>query len=573
MPIWWGVSKGTSKGIPEVVRERPGEAIGPPDAPARGEEDHTRTLGGAVRAVSGMTLLSRVGGLARDVIVGRIFGDTAVNSAFAAAFAIPNMFRRLLGEGALSAAFIPEYTGASKEANGKGANEQIGEADALASLTVLALGIATGVITVVVEVVLLVLLVLLPHDAERALSLRLIMVMLPFMPLICVTAILAGMLQVHGRFAASASGPLVLNGFIIAVGSWSLATGTLAREPTAYLLGVATVLSGLTQAIWFARLLHGSVRWTWHGLSKRQPVAQRMLRRFVPVMIGQGTLQLNAFLDTLIAMWPIWVGPTVLGLRYPLDDRSNGILSLTTRLYQFPLGVFGIAVATAAFPMLSRHASDPALFASTLRRGLRLSLFIGLPASVGLVLVREPITTVLFSGGSGKTGFSTIGLARSAAVLLGFAPAIWAYSLNHVFTRAFYARGDTRTPMNVGIGMVALNLALNLTLIWPLQEAGLAWSTSMCAMVQCVVLGVLCHRKLGAAGVDAPTARAFARLALAAAVMGAAVVAVQRVLPAGTGWRGSLVSLGVSCATGLAAYGAATALLRGPELGWLLKRN
>lgn len=524
-----------------------------------------------------MTLLSRVGGLVRDVLIGRIFGDTGLASSFAAAFAIPNMFRRLFGEGALSAAFIPEYTRAcGPEAATVADRPRPGEpadpdhpAGALASLTLLWLGLATGALTVLVEAALLVLLLVLPHDAERALSFRLIMVMLPFMPLICITAILAGMLQVHGRFAASASGPLVLNGFIIAVGGYCLFTGTVGDVRVAYALGVATVLSGATQAFWFARLLRPHVRWTRRTAPAKEP-ARRMLRRFVPVMLGLGTLQLNAFLDTLVAMWPIWIGGTMLGMAYPLDDGSNIILSLTARLYQFPLGVFGIAVATAAFPMLARHADDPALFAATLRRGLRLSLFIGLPASAGLILVREPITRVLFSGG--KSGFSEDGLARSALVLAGFAPGIWAYSLNHVFTRAFYAKGDTRTPMRISICMVALNLTLNLTLIWWLREAGLAWATTASSIVQCIILGALCREKLGAPGIDRPTAAAFARIALATAVMAAVVLAAQRILPTSGGWSAALLQLGISCAVGIGAYTAAAIALRGPEMGWLFKR-
>src|SRR5205085_523131 len=154
------------------------------------------------------------------------------------------------------------------------------------------------------------------------------------------------------------SGPVVLNGLIIAVGIYSIATRQLGGETMAYILGVVTVLSGLTQCLWFLKLLRPHVNWTrvHHGASE---AVARMRRRFVPVLIGMGTLQINTFLDILIAMWPIWVGPTLLGFAYPMDHKSNAILSFTQRLYQFPLGVFGIAVATAIFPMLSRHADEP----------------------------------------------------------------------------------------------------------------------------------------------------------------------------------------------------------------------
>ncbi len=529
-----------------------------------GTQDHHHALAGAIRAVFSVTLLSRVGGLVRDVVVGRIFGDTAIGSAFAAAFAIPNTFRRLFGEGALSAAFIPAYTTALK-------HEDPRRADRLASLTIAALGVLTGALTVLIELGLLVALWMLPGDPERDLSLRMIMVMLPFMPLICTVALLAGMLQVHGRFAASASGPLLLNGFMIAVGGYFLFTGQLAGPPVAYALGAATVLSGLTQAAWFAILLRRQVAWT-RDVRPAAHEAKLMLRRFVPVVLGLGTLQVSALIDTATAMWPIWVGPTVLGFAYPLDERSNIILSAMQRLYQFPLGVFGIAVATAAFPMLARHAGDRTLFAATLRRGLRLSLFIGLPASVGLVLIRHDIAAVLYGGG-GKTGFSAEGLARSAAVLAAYAPAIWAYSLNHVLTRAFYARGDTATPTRIAVGMVGFGLALSLALIWPLREAGMAWATSITATVQCGVLAWTLARRLGEPVLDRDTLAGAGRVAVAVVVMAAGCLAIDALRPEPTRWREHAAGLlGITAAGGV-LYTAAALLLRAPELGWLVRRG
>lgn len=520
------------------------------------------SLAAAVRAVSGVTLLSRIGGLARDVILARLFGVTALNSAFLAAFAIPNMFRRLFGEGALAAAFLPEYT----DATGKNPRE----AGELASLTIAALGVVTSAITVAAEVVLLVLLLTLPADPARALSLKLIMVMLPFMPLICAVAILAAMLQVHGRFGPAATGPLVLNGFIIATGAFYLLTGREAGEGVAYVLGVATVLSGATQGVWFAWLLRGKVRWTlaWGAARER---ARRMLRRFGPVVIGLGTLQAAALIDTLIAMWPIWVGPTVAGVAYPLDEGSNTVLTLTQRLYQFPLGVFGIAVATAVFPMLARTSGDGERFAATLRRGLRLSLFIGLPASVGLALVRADAVAVLYSGG--ERGFSADDLMRASAVLLGYATGVWAFGLNHVLTRAFYARGDTTTPMRVSLLCVGINLALNLALIWPLAEAGLSWATSIAAAVQCVVLGRLCRTRLGVAALDAPTVMGGVRMIAAALAMAAVVGMVVLLAPTPGGWLGHAVRLVIAAGVGAGAYAALARLGRLPELQWLLARG
>lgn len=521
------------------------------------------TLARAVRVVSGVTLLSRLGGLAREILTARIFGDTAIGSAFAAGFQVPNLFRRLFGEGALSAAFIPHYAQLHKrdpEASHR-----------FASLVVLTLLLVTTALTVLIELGLLMALVTLPRDPDRDLSLGLIMVMLPYMPLVCGVAILGGMLQVHGKFAASSSGPIVMNAMIVAVGLYFLFTGQLGGTLVAYLLGVVVVLSGVTQAIWFLRLLQPHVRWTRDTAAARAD-GRVISRKFVPAAIGLGTLQINTFLDTLLAMWPIWVGATVLGVAYPMDERSNVLLQGAARLYQFPLGVFGIAVATAVFPMLSRHADEPAHFIQTLRRGIRLSLFIGLPASAGLFLVRHDAIAVPYAGGA--SGYSDEGVARAAAVLGGFATAVWAYSLNHVLTRAFYAKGDTRTPMRVAIGMVLFNAGLNLALMWSLREAGLAWSTAIAAAAQCIVLTIIAARRFAGehgALLDRPTITAIARLLAATTIMAATVWAVGRWTPRPAGWLGNLTGLGVMSAAGIAAYVAATRLLGCHELGWLVR--
>lgn len=578
---------GMTDGVPGSVAGGPGAGA------ARG------TLAGAVRAVSGVTFISRLLGLVRDVLIVRLFGATAIGSAFTAAFLIPNVFRRLFGEGALSAAFLPEYAAAESEDK-----ERAGR---FATLVLLALGIVTGLLTAVLELALLLGIWLLPHDEDRRLSLELIMVMLPFMPAICGAAILGGMLQVHGRFGPAASGPLLLNAFVIGTAAWHVFSGAPAGRSVAFALGIATVLSGFTQAAWFAWLLRKHMNWRRPGADAWER-ARRALRRFGPVVIGLGTLQLNTLGDTLIAMWPIWVGATMLGATYPLDESSNIILSAATRLYQFPLGVFGIAVATAVFPMLSRAARDGEAFTGVLRRGLRLSLFISLPATVGLALTAPDLVRVLYGAGVGGSpgsarGFDASDLARTSSAVLGFSLGVWAYSLNHVFTRAFYAQGDTRTPMLVSVSSVALNLCLNLTLIWFLREAGLAWATSIAAIAQSAALILLARRRLRCEGIiDAELLGGVARSAGAAAVMGAAVwgllellrpvganpavganLAVGVNLEAGANaaagaiglgsWTGALLRVAAATGAGIMIYTLGAVLLKSAELRWLLSRR
>lgn len=515
-----------------------------------------------------MTLLSRLTGLARDVLLARLFGASLVGSAFAAGFAIPNTFRRLFGEGALTAAFLPEYTQAQKT------DPEL--AQSIASATIITLLLATTALMVVLELVLLGVLVSVPHSPGRTLSLHLIMLMLPFMPLVCMAAILAGMLQVDGRFGPASSGPLLLNGFIIAAGTYELYLGRLGSQQTAYLLGVITVASGLTQCLWFLFLLrrHFGARvifsaWRTAAAPAARESLLRIRRRFVPALIGMGTLQISALIDMVIAMWPIWFGPVIFGIAYALDERSNAILTFTQRLYQFPLGVFGIAVATAAFPMLARTADNASAFTDTLRRGLRLSLFIGLPASVGLILVRHDLTAVLFSGGRG--GFGPDDLSRASWVLLGYAPAVWAYSLNHVFTRAFYAKGDTATPVKIAVAVLGLNLLLNVALIWWLREAGLAFATSISAMVQCAILAIVLRRRLARPILDRSAVLAGVHIVLATAAMAASVLLVLWAAPLPATWGGQATALALACGTGGGVYLGLSWFTRSEELRSLLK--
>lgn len=528
------------------------------DGDADGDSDG---LGRGVRTVGGLTLVSRVLGLMRDVATARMFGDTALGSSFAAALMIPNIFRRLFGEGAISAAFIPAYTKLLKSEGPA--------ADALASLTIGAVAAVTGALTIAGELGLWWLVSSIDGDTERARSFRLMMLTLPYMPLICVSAILGGVLQVRGKFGPWAAAPIILNLCMIGSAAPFFISQDADAGRWAALVCGSVVLSGVIQTAWSLLALRGLVSWTskWGAAASE---ARGMLTRLVPALVGLGTLQLNTLADTVLAMWPTWVGPTVLGRPFPLDEASNSVLFYAQRLYQFPLGVFGIAVATVAFPLLSKHADDPDCFREGLRRGLCLSLFIALPASAGLMLVGGDLTRVIL-GGMGP-GFSAEGVTRAAAVLLGYGSAVWAYSLNQVLVRGFYARGDTATPMHVALGAVVINVAGNLALIWPLGEAGLAWSTAVSAVAQTLALAWLLRSKVGAGPLlDSAAWRSMARTTGLTVCM---TLAIAGVLLTGLGdgaWPigrlAGLVALGGAVHLGLAAF------TRAPELRWLLSRR
>jgi putative peptidoglycan lipid II flippase len=252
--------------------------------------------------------------------------------------------------------------------------------------------------------------------------------------------------------------------------------------------------------------------------------------------------------------------------------------------------VFGVAIASAAFPLLARHAKEPDHFTDTLRRALRLALYIGVPATVGLSIVGADAISVLY--GHGRTGWEGDAIARATAVLTGFSVGIWAYSVNQVLTRAFYAQGDTRTPMIVSLAMIAVNVTLNLTLIWipGVRESGLAWSTAISAVVQALVLGVVCSKMLRTIGAhqrmfDGRGMGAMAKVLGASAIMGGAVWMLLRWLPptspfkpgmlpavVTSDWAWQVVRVVLGTGVGGVVYLLLSRVMRMAEMQWLLHR-
>ena len=529
---------------------------------ARRFEHHART-------VSALTLISRVTGLARDASLSRVFGAGPLMDAFFFAFIIPNLFRRLFGEGALAAAFLPVYSELERD------DPQV--ARQLASLVVSRMVVTLGGIVLLGEIILY---FISASQAHSNIAVWLMMIMLPYMPLVCLVAILGAMLHVHGRFGPTAAAPIVLNVCVIAsaIGfHFGLDGGGVERETASAvdarvlhigLVSGAVILAGLLQVAWSMWALRNRSWWTGKRDKAREPW-RRVLTQAGPMILGLGVLQLNTFFDGVIASYPTTFGSTVFGFDYPLGRGAMSAVSYAQRLYQFPLGAFGIAIATAIFPALSRLSDDEEGFTATLQRGLRLVLFIGLPASVGLILVRGPLAAVIFQGGQ----FTIDDSQRVAFVLIGYAPAVWAYSMMHVFTRAFYARGDSKTPVRIAASVVILNLILNVVLIWtPLRESGLAWSTAICSVVQVFALGVLVRRQTRQLLSREVTAGWIRTVIITGVMTGVVLIVLSLMNGAVQSWTGSLVRLAAAVGVGVVIYVAGAVTLRMPEWRWALGR-
>ena len=258
-------------------------------------EKHSRTF-------SLLTLVSRVTGLARDATLSRVFGASAVMDAFFFAFIIPNLFRRLFGEGALTAAFVPSYAQLDKS------DPQT--AKRLASLLIAVLIVALGAVTVIGEVVLYFLSRQAEHDN---LAIRLMMIMLPYMPLVCVVAMLGAMLQVHGRFGPTAAAPIVLNVCLISAAAGVVPVlGDLGEARHISAVALAVVVAGWIQIVWMLTALRGS-RWWTRDFAAARTAARKVIRLAGPMILGLGVLQLNSFFDSLIASYPTIVGSTIFG--------------------------------------------------------------------------------------------------------------------------------------------------------------------------------------------------------------------------------------------------------------------
>lgn len=540
--------------------------------------------------VGGLTFLSRVGGLIRDAVAARIFGTGAAMTAFGLAFLVPNLFRKLFGEGALSAAFIPEYTKILKADQSRARTF---------SRRVLALSLMIlAAITLVIEGVILICIWVgaganTPGAGNLVYHLALIMV--PYMPLVCMVALIGGVLQVHGRFAVTAAAPVLLNVIMIA-GALAFAFWYPAHarplNTGAVWLSWSVLAAGFLQLAfsWFsyASLLRTlpAPDLSPDSLAASHRRVGDMLRLLGPMIIGLGVVQANAFLDGVIAGYPSYVGPTIFGVPYPLDTSSFAIVAVyTSRLYQFPLGVFGVAIATAIFPTLARDADNPSALAATLRHGIRFVFFITLPAAIGLMFVGLPLARVVYEGGA----FTTADSIRVANVLIGYAPSVIGFSLIGILGRAFYSLGDAKTPVRLSVAMVIIDFLMNITFIWPMGEAGLSWSTSVSALVQTVALLLLLRRHNIDRILDSETRRSCVRTVVSASVMGVTIAALKgwvlpnqplhwQIVAAETlhlpvDWFYQLSALLAIVTTGVFSFFLAAYLQKQPELHWVLRRK
>jgi putative peptidoglycan lipid II flippase len=439
------------------------------------KQEHPAKIARAAGVVSGATLVSRILGFVRDLIIARTFGAGTATDAFFAAFRLPNMLRELLGEGALSAAFIPIFTDSFTTRGREGAWRL-----AWTVLTLLAFLLVAVSIAGVLLAPWLIKLIAPGFQAIPTtlhLAVYLTRMMFPYILLIGVAALFMAILNSQGHFATPALSPSVLN--IAMIGCALFLTPHV--DPPIVALAIGVLIGGVGQlliqipAIW--RRSRG-VSW---NINVSDPAVGRITRLMAPGIAGLAITQINVFIGTLLASL--------------MGEGGISVLYYAFRLIQLPIGLFGVAIATAAFPTMARQAASRSLgeVGATVAYAVRLVLFVTLPSMVGLIVFRVQIIQLLFERGA----FDRTVTLATAEVVLFYAFGLGAYVSNRILVPAFYSLQDTTTPVKVGLVAVIVNIASSLLLMRPLGLAGLALATALSSFVNLGLLLIALQRRLG----------------------------------------------------------------------------
>lgn len=511
--------------------------------------DENHRVAKAAGLIGLATFSSRILGFVRDMVLARLFGASAAADAFFVAYRIPNLLRELFAEGSMSSAFIPVFTEYHSLRTKRDAWE-LASSVFTTLLTILTPVSIAGILAAPWIVWLLA-----PgfrqDSSKLAMTTLLTQIMFPYLLFVSLAALAMGVLNSVRAFAAPALSPVMFNICIIAC---ALLLSPLLAEP---ILGIAigVVLGGAAQ---FLMQLPGIQRrgllFCWR-FEPGHPGVRRIGSLMIPSLAGLSVTQVNITISTILASFFVG-GPTY--------------LFYGMRLIQFPLGIFGVALAMAILPTLSAQAARGAMeeFRDTLGFGLRMVLFSILPAMIGLILMRQPIIHLLFEHGA----FSPQDTAGTAAALLYYAIGLWAFAGVRIIVAAFYSIQDTTTPALAAVTAVVANLVLSLLLMGPLRHAGLALATALASMLNIVILLGVLHRRLG--GVDWKSVRRSGLRSVTAAVpVALACLWIQglAVWSRPNDWIAKTVMLVVGIGLSVTGYLGAHALMRSQELDVLWK--
>jgi putative peptidoglycan lipid II flippase len=507
---------------PQTPDGGPAPSAGETPAETPAAEEQALGKGGITRAATvfgSATAVSRCLGLVRDVLVASIFGTGTAMSAFTVAFWIPNLFRRLFAEGALGGAFVPVFT---EELRDKGREPALRLARTVATAVGLVL---IGII--VVGLVVFAVLDLVVHTEKVNLVARLGSIVIPYVFFICLAGFGMAVLNSFNHFAVPALSPALLN--VVLICALVFVVPLLGETPSTQIFGLAAavILGGVVQlAVQVPVLRRYGFRFR-PLLRLKDPRFRKVLALFLPGLAGLAVVQVNVGLDYVLGL--------IISARAPAD------LYYANRLVQLPLGLFGVAIATATLPTLAklRAAGRMADFKTTLSYSLRQTLAIAVPAAVGLIVLRTPLVRLIYQHGA----FDARDTRIVSAVLMFYAFGLFAYAATRIFVPAFLAMQDPKTPMRVSIGTTLLNLALNILLgiVLGMAARGFALATAISATCNLVLLVVLLRRRLGPIE-GREMLLSVGRIVVAAADMGVAVYLTHLLLARLVGGAGGFLT-------------------------------
>ena len=515
-----------------------------------GKKDDRRSVTKAAGQISVATTGSRILGFIRDILLAKIFGATGLTDAFFIAYRIPNLFRELFAEGSMSAAFVPVFTETlTKE--GKENSRRLASAVLAFLLLVLSALCSLGILFAPLIVT-----VIAPgfisSPEKFNLTVKLTRIMFPFLFFISLAAFAKGILNSLKQFFIPALAPIFLN---LAIISSALLAAPHFTQPL-LAIGIAVSIGGALQiaiqipSLMKARLMVRPL------LIFNHPGLKKILKLLLPVIIGMGVAQINIFVSTIFVSY--------------LSGGAATYLYYAMRFVHLPIGIFGVAMATAVLPSLSQHAAngDNDALRDTFSFSLRLLFFITLPAMAGLITLAGPIINVLLQRGE----FSAFAASETAFALIFYSSGLWAFVGARIVASTFYSLQDTKTPVKIAVLSVVTNIIFSFILIGPLRHGGLALANAIASAVNFLLLFYFLRKKL--VKVDGrKIGRSFIKTAAASCLMGiAGFIAVNSSIwnaDAGLIERAGVLAVIIAFCIGL--YILTAYLMKSDELRYLIK--
>ncbi len=511
-------------------------------------ENHKITK--AATVIGTGTFLSRITGFLRDMVVAYFFGAGTATDSFFVAFRIPNLWRKLVGEGGMTVSFIPIYTEYLTRQAEKESKEIAHIAFTIAAVL---LSVLTVLGIIFSPVLIKIFAFSWPPTSEKfQLAVTLNRIMFPYLFFVGLFALAMGILNSLRHFFAPAFATVFLNLSIIV----SVLLFYYHFQEPVMALAVGVVSGGILQFLFqIPFLTRKRIRFRFN-FNFRHPAIRRIGLLMIPGLIGTAVYQINVLVDTMFAT--------------ALPDGSVSYLYYADRLLEFPLGIFVVAIGTAALPSYSVLASQEKKeeFRETVSFAFRLGSFICIPAMVGLIALKTPILNLLFQRGK----FDTLATEMAAQALLCYSIGLWAIAGVRVLVPAFYSLQDTWTPFRIGLVCLGVNVILNTVLMYPLKHAGLALATSLSAMLNLLLLYRKLNHRLGGLDVKKDISSRL-KSALSSLPMGLAAYLICSLGDwAGTGkMTGKALLLGSGIMAGLGVYFVVSFWMKSEELFFLMK--